>query len=166
MATRPSISSLSIVPVGKNGTMAVKDLASNLAEKKRRKPDATMLIVCLWAQKKNNKFILLITIIIIIKWIHPDVGLVGNSAYSLKGVAPLTSGMELRCDIDYPARIESWRESHINSLRGRRNRGRGRGAREARENEEDWGEGRGNACHKNPIRFISAFAGKRKFLIG
>ena len=52
------------------------------------------------------------------------------------------------------------------SLRGRRNRGRGRGAREARKNEGDWGEGRGNACHKNPIRFISAFAGKRKFLIG
>ena len=51
-----------------------------------------------------------------------------------------------------------------NSLRGRRNRARG--AREARKNEGDWGEGRGNARHKNPIRFISAFAGKRKFLIG
>ena len=52
------------------------------------------------------------------------------------------------------------------SLRGRRNRGRGRGARKPRKNEGVWGEGRGNACHKNPIRFISAFAGKRKFLIG
>ena len=37
------------------------------------------------------------------------------------------------------------------SLRGRRNRGRGRGARKPRKNEGDWGEGRGNACHKNPI---------------
>ena len=45
--------------------------------------------------------------------------------------------------------------------------GEGEGERGSREkNEGDWGEGRGNACHKNPIRFISAFAGKRKFLIG
>ena len=41
--------------------------------------------------------------------------------------------------------------------RGRREKMRGIGER---------GEGRGNACNKNPIRFISAFAGKRKFLIG
>ena len=42
------------------------------------------------------------------------------------------------------------------SLRGRRNQGRGRGAMKPRKNEGEWGEGRGNACHKNPIRFIPA----------
>ena len=33
----------------------------------------------------------------------------------------------------------------FHSLRGRRNRGRGKGAREARKNEGDWGEGRGQS---------------------
>ena len=32
--------------------------------------------------------------------------------------------------------------------------------------EEDWGEGVGDACSKNPLLFISADAGVRKFLIG
>ena len=44
--------------------------------------------------------------------------------------------------------------------------GEGRGAREAGKNEGDWGEWRGNAYRKNPLRLISAFAGERKFLIG
>ena len=42
------------------------------------------------------------------------------------------------------------------SLRGRRNQGRERRSWEVRKNEGEWGEGRGNACHKNPIRFIPA----------
>ena len=40
-----------------------------------------------------------------------DVSLVGNSTYSQKGVASLSCVRELRCDIEHPARIESWRES-------------------------------------------------------
>ena len=36
VATRPSISSLSIVPVGKYGMIAVKDLANNLKGKEER----------------------------------------------------------------------------------------------------------------------------------
>jgi len=40
----------------------------------------------------------------------PDVGLAGNRTYSQKGVASLSCGRELRCDMEYPVRIESWRE--------------------------------------------------------
>ena len=43
---------------------------------------------------------------------HPAVELIGNSAYSQKGVASLSCRGELSCDMVYPARIESWRESH------------------------------------------------------
>jgi len=62
-----------------------------------------------------------------VKWIHlfflqkwqeylsvPDVtgcaqmsALLGNSVYSQKGVAPLSCGRELKCDIVYPAQIKS-----------------------------------------------------------
>jgi len=48
-------------------------------------------------------------------WMHLDVSLVGNSTNSQKGVASLSCGRELRCDILSPARIESWRESHHNN---------------------------------------------------
>ena len=43
---------------------------------------------------------------------HPAVGLIANSTYSQKGVASLSCRRDLRCDMVYPARIESWRESH------------------------------------------------------
>ena len=67
---------------------------------------------------------ILIIIIIIIKmagvprfaeynWVHPDVGLVENSKYYQKNFASLSCGREMRRDIVYPARIESWREAHI-----------------------------------------------------
>ena len=45
-------------------------------------------------------------------WVHPDVGLVENSKYFQKNFASLSCGRELRCDIVYPGRIESWREAH------------------------------------------------------
>ena len=32
--------------------------------------------------------------------------------------------------------------------------------------ERDWGERVGDACYKNPLLFISADSGVRKFLIG
>ena len=35
--------------------------------------------------------------------------------YSQKGVASLSCGRELRCDKEYPARFESWHESHNNN---------------------------------------------------
>ena len=41
----------------------------------------------------------------------PDVCLFGNCTYSQKGAASLSCVRELRCDVVYPARIESWRES-------------------------------------------------------
>jgi len=47
--------------------------------------------------------------------VHSHIGLVGNSSYSQKGVASLSCGRELRCDKEYPARFESWRESHNNN---------------------------------------------------
>ena len=52
------------------------------------------------------------------KWLRPDVGLFGNRTCSQKGVASLSCGREPRCDIEYQARIESWKEctnDHNNS---------------------------------------------------
>jgi len=50
-------------------------------------------------------------------WMRPDVDLVGKSKFSQispKGVtvASLSCGRELRCGVEYPARIDSWRESN------------------------------------------------------
>ena len=44
-------------------------------------------------------------------WMCLDVSLVGNSTYSQKGVSSLSCRRKLRRGIEYPARIESWRES-------------------------------------------------------
>jgi len=35
-----------------------------------------------------------------------------HTLYGKKGVASLSWRRELRCDIEYQARIESWRDSH------------------------------------------------------
>lgn len=44
-------------------------------------------------------------------WMCLEVSLVGNSTYSQKGVSSLSCRRKLRRSIEYPARIESWRES-------------------------------------------------------
>ena len=51
-------------------------------------------------------------------WMRPDVDLVGKSKFSQispKGVtvASLSYGRELRFGVEYPARIDSWRESNL-----------------------------------------------------
>ena len=43
---------------------------------------------------------------------------------------------------------------------------KGVGDREEGKREGDWGERERDACYKNPLLFISADAGVRKFLIG
>ena len=47
----------------------------------------------------------------------PDVGLVGNSTYSQKGVMSLSCGRELRCDTVYPARTESAFPQRVSRMR-------------------------------------------------